>query len=104
MTRLFYGLLLPCAITFAAGNLHAQGLLDPKTQPQFVNPLPVPAVIDARNGGSFTISITQFEQNLGLVDPVTRQPLRTKVWGYNGTYPGIPFWPAGHPVDIFMGE
>jgi hypothetical protein len=31
-------------------------VLDPKTQPQFVNPLPVPSVIDGRNGGLFTVA------------------------------------------------
>lgn len=80
-----FGLLL-----LACGSLavKAQLLLNPKTQPQFVNPLPVPGVIDARNGGTFSLSITQFSQDLGLVDPQTKQPLLTKVWGYNGTYPG----------------
>jgi spore coat protein A, manganese oxidase len=72
-------------------NTNAQTLLDPKSQPQFVNPLPIPSVIDARSGGSFTISISQFEQHLGLIHPVTKQPLLTKVWGYNGTYPGPTF-------------
>ena len=57
----------------------AQNFLDPKTQPQFVNPLPIPAVIDARSGGTFTVSISQFEQQLGLIDPETKQPLTTKV-------------------------
>lgn len=63
-------------------------LLDPFTQPQFVNPLPIPSVIDGRNGGTFTISINQFYQDLGLRNPATGQPMLTKVWGYNGTYPG----------------
>ena len=63
-------------------------LLDPSTQLQFVNPLPIPSVIDGRNGGTFTISISQFKQDLGLRDPVTGHPMLTKVWGYNGTYPG----------------
>ena len=66
----------------------AQSLLDPKTQPQFVNPLPVPSIIDARNGGTFTINISQFNQWLGLIDPISQQRLNTKVWGYNGSYPG----------------
>src|SRR6187431_2933565 len=63
-------------------------LLDPSTQLQFVNPLPIPSVIDGRNGGTFTISINQFYQDLGLRNPATGQPMLTKVWGYNGTYPG----------------
>src|SRR6187551_182696 len=66
----------------------AQTLLNPKTQPQFVNPLPIPSVVDGRNGGTFTIGISQFDQWLGLIDPVTQQHMNTKVWGYNGTYPG----------------
>lgn len=82
----------------------AQNLLNPKTQPQFVNPLPIPTtnVIDARNGGIFHVSITQFLQNLGLVDPVNGQSLVTKVWGYNGFYPGPTILAqSGIPVDLF---
>lgn len=66
----------------------SQLLLDPKTQNQFVNPLPIPSVIDGRNGGTFTIGVSQFNQWLGLVDPSTQQHLNTTVWGYNGSYPG----------------
>jgi spore coat protein A, manganese oxidase len=69
-------------------RVFSQVLLNPLTQPQFVNPLPIPAVVDARAGGLFSLDITQFEQNLGLVNPMNNQPLLTKVWGYNGTYPG----------------
>src|SRR5688500_20063864 len=86
--RLPFYVLLLLAMSNTAQNTIAQNLLDPKTQPQFVNPLPIPSVIDARNGGTFTISINQFEQQLGLIDPVTKQPLSTKAWGYNGSYPG----------------
>ncbi|HSF44385.1 MAG TPA: multicopper oxidase domain-containing protein, partial [Chitinophagaceae bacterium] len=79
-----------------------QILLDPNSQPRFVNPLPVPAVIDARDGGKFTIGITQFDQWLGLVDPGTQQPLRTKVWGYNGMYPGPTILAKKDvPVEVF---
>ncbi|HYX09400.1 MAG TPA: multicopper oxidase domain-containing protein, partial [Bacteroidales bacterium] len=76
-------------LTFSS-TVSAQALLlDPLTQPQFVNPLPVPGVIDATNGGTFTITMTEFTQDLGLVDPVDlATPLLTKVWGYNNTYPG----------------
>ncbi|HYK47793.1 MAG TPA: multicopper oxidase domain-containing protein, partial [Parafilimonas sp.] len=66
----------------------AQNLLDPLSQPKFVNPLPIPSVIDGRNGGTFTVSISQFKQDLGLRDPATGAPMLTKVWGYNGSYPG----------------
>ena len=66
----------------------SQTTLDPKTQSQFINPLPIPSIIDGRNGGLFTIGISQFDQWLGLVNPGTQQPMLTKVWGYNGSYPG----------------
>jgi spore coat protein A len=62
--------------------------LNPSTQLQFVNPLPIPSVIDGRNGGTFTVSINQFYQDLGLRNPITGQTMLTKVWGYNGSYPG----------------
>ena len=86
-----YELRLICIITISAFpvDIAAQTtLLNPYSQPQFVNPLPIPSVIDGRNGGTFTISINQFYQDLGLSDPTTGQPILTKVWGYNGTYPG----------------
>src|SRR4051794_24112371 len=66
----------------------APALLNPATQPKFVNPLPIPSVLDVRAGGTHTITVSQVQQNLGLIDPVTLQPLSTTVWGYNGTYPG----------------
>lgn len=72
-----------CQVVTAQTNL-----LNPSTQLQFVNPLPIPSVIDGRNGGVFTISINQFDQDLGLRNTATGQPMLTKVWGYNGTYPG----------------
>ncbi|HEV8273275.1 MAG TPA: multicopper oxidase domain-containing protein [Chitinophagaceae bacterium] len=77
---LFFGFCVP--------TIKAQSLLDPRTQTQFVNPLPVPSVIDGRSGGTFTINISQFNQWLGLIDPTTQQHLNTTVWGYNGSYPG----------------
>lgn len=81
--------LLQATITlFFVPALIAQNLLDPLSQPKFVNPLPIPGVIDLRSGGSVTIAVTQFEQDLGLVNPVSGQPLKTKVWGYHGQYPG----------------
>src|SRR5688500_20330036 len=69
--------------------LLAVDLLDPLTQPKFVNPLPIPGVIQPTKPGgtSYQVSISQFEQQLGLYDLVTGQPMRTTVWGYNGSYP-----------------
>jgi len=80
----------------------AQSLLDPKTQSQFVNALPVPSVVDGRNGGTFTIGISQFDQWLGLINPITQQPMNTTVWGYNGTYPGPTFVVRKDvPISVF---
>ncbi|HEY1115827.1 MAG TPA: multicopper oxidase domain-containing protein [Chitinophagaceae bacterium] len=103
MRQLLYLLLLLSVSSIPVSGLpQAPTLLDPKTQPQFVNPLPVPGVLDGRNGGTFEISITQFRQNLGLVNPATGQPMETTVWGYNGTYPGPTIVAQkGVPIDVF---
>ncbi len=80
-------------ILFSA-TVHVFGqLLDPVSHPKFVTPLPIPARIDATNGGNFEMSMEQTVQNLGLFDPVTLAPLSTTVWGYGllgqpVTYPG----------------
>ena len=80
----------------------SQSLLHPQSQPQFVNALPIPAIIDGRNGGLFTIGISQFDQDLGLIDPVTKSSLPTKVWGYNGSYPGPTILAKKNvPIQIF---
>jgi len=80
--------LIMMAGLFLPQHVSGQNLLDPLTQPKFVNPLPVPSAIDGRNGGTFTISISQFYQDLGLRNPMNGQTMLTQVWGYNGTYPG----------------
>ncbi len=101
MKKLLYALQLFCIMTVSAGDVLAQDLLDPLSQPRFVNPLPIPSVIDARNGGNFTVAITQFQQNLGILDPVSKQPLSTTVWGYNGSYPGPSILARQNtPIDI----
>src|ERR1051325_9990264 len=62
-------------------------LLNPLSQTQFVQSLPDPSVINTTAGGTFNVSISQFYQALGLRSP-SGDPLYTKVWGYNGSYPG----------------
>ncbi len=69
----------------------AQVLLNPMTQPKFVNPVPVPPAIDVTGGGSYVFDVKPCVQNLGLVDPVTGAPLMTNLWGYDGRYPGPTF-------------
>ena len=76
-------------------------LLDPLTQPKFVNPLPLPGLIDAKGGGSYSVAITQQQQQLGIYDPVSNAPLTTTVWGYNGSYPGPTIEALkGAPIDV----
>lgn len=93
--------LLTASMLHFAAMLMAQNLLDPRSQPKFVNPLPIPGAIDMRSGGSITIAVTQFEQDLGLVNPISKQALKTKVWGYSGQYPGPTILTRkGFPVTI----
>jgi spore coat protein A len=107
-------LLLGLAATFAQ---EGPALLDPATQPKFVNPVPNPldpsfifqpdGAIAGPNGDEayYQIGIFQFQQNLGLVDAMGN-PLMTTVWGYgkNGasaTYPGRTFEVVrDNPVNI----
>ncbi|HEY3392309.1 MAG TPA: multicopper oxidase domain-containing protein [Lacipirellulaceae bacterium] len=89
-------------VLFGSTNLcwaNSIALLNPLTQPKFVNPLPNP--LDPSfifqptvlGGSHYEIGAFQTSQNLGLVDLVTKQPLSTAVWGYGtsadtATYPG----------------
>jgi spore coat protein A len=80
---------------------HTQVLLDPNTQPKFVNPLPIAARIDMTGGGYLEIEARQAQQHLGIYDPVTGSPLMTTLWGYNGSYPGPTIVARSNvPLDI----
>lgn len=77
-------------------------LLDPYTQPKFVNAVANPLdpsfifTPETAGGSHYEIGVRQTTQWLGLVDPVTGAPLQTTVWGYANnadptqgtTYPG----------------
>lgn len=79
------------AFSYVSFTANAQvKLLDPSTQTKFVNPLPLPGAAQpvSPGGSHYEISMTQFQQDLGLKHPTTGQPLMTTVWGYNGSYPG----------------
>jgi spore coat protein A len=65
-----------------------QVLLDPLTQPQFVNTLTIPPTIDGRSGGVVDMSVTQKSFKLGIINPITKAPLSTTMWSYNGSVPG----------------
>ena len=80
-------------IVLAAAWSASAALLDPTTQPKFVNPLPIPSAVDMTKGGSFHGYMKQLQQDLGIKDPITGDPMLTTVWGYQvGTvgpsYPG----------------
>ena len=86
-------------------NSFSQGLLNPTTHPKFVNPLPIPAQLNATNGGKFNMHMAQTQQWLGLVDG-TGTPLMTTVWGYGlkknaVTYPG-PTFVASKNVPVYV--
>lgn len=80
------------AKTDAASPKTVATLLDPANQPRFVNPLPVPEVIDAGRPAGYVLQMRQNDQWLGLVDG-SGQRLETTIWGYglpghDVTYPG----------------
>ena len=66
----------------------AAALLDPHTQPQFAEPLPIPAVLSPTSPGHYEVTMDQVVQNVGIINPITSAPLSTTVWGYNGAWPG----------------
>ncbi|HEY4591188.1 MAG TPA: multicopper oxidase domain-containing protein, partial [Thermoanaerobaculia bacterium] len=82
--------------------------INPAALPQFVNPLPnpldnvlVPDTTTYPGYDYYHISMLQVRQNLGVVD-ATGAPLTTKVWGYNGFYPGPTIEARkGRPVKVF---
>lgn len=77
-------------------------MLNPRTQPKFINSLPSPMRIDATEGGIFTIEMRETEQWLGLYEgpgaddeygTEDDELLNTTIWGYGlpdreVTYPG----------------
>jgi spore coat protein A, manganese oxidase len=78
-------------------------LLDPLTQPKFVHELPIPSVIEPTvpGGSHYEVFMTQFEHDMGLLDPETGAPLLTRLWGYNESYPGPTFetW-KNEPITV----
>lgn len=92
--------LLIAMLATATMDAQVQALLNPYTQQKFVNPLPIPSVIQPMNpnGTYYEVSMTQFTQDLGLKDS-NGNPFLTTVWGYNGSYPG-PTFEAGRNIPI----
>ena len=75
-----------------------QQALDPNTIPKYVDPLPLPARIDATGSGDgckpttpvpITLTVKEFEQQvLPATSTAGVQFSKTRVWGYNESYPG----------------
>ena len=125
-------LALTLVATLLAGAALAQpALLDPATQPKFVNDVPdalAPGFLyqaaDMGTHDYYEVGMYQIEQPLGLIDPVTGAPLLTKCFAYgtgpgfpNATYPGrtfivqkdwksrcVSFQKYGHPDKITARE
>jgi spore coat protein A len=102
---------LIAALTIAVGLLAVSAvaqtaLLDPATQPRFVNDVPDaldPGFIyqptDAGGYDYYEVGMYEIEQPLGLIDPVSGAPLLTKCYAY-GTGPGFPN--ATYPGRTFI--
>jgi spore coat protein A len=105
-TGLGAGMLLPWSLMPKKAYAQSLPLLDPLSQPRFVNPLPNPLApnyiyqpsgIDPSSGlPLFDIRAEQISHDAGLVDPVSGRRLQTTVWGY-----GTPTQPAVYPGYSF---
>lgn len=88
---LFKSLMLLLIILGIRQPLTAQNgeLLDPLSQAKFINELPIPTPMQPETDGGnyYKVSMSQFQQHLGIFDE-SGSPLYTTVWGYNGSYPG----------------
>ncbi|GAB3774912.1 multicopper oxidase [Ramlibacter monticola] len=109
-------LLVPMGLLPRAARAQSVALLDPLTQPRFVNPLPnplapkyhfLPTGIDGASGlPLFEIKAQQIRHDAGLVDPVTGARLTHTAWGYGtalqpALYPGYTFeLPKGLAVKV----
>ncbi|MGB5896504.1 MAG: multicopper oxidase domain-containing protein, partial [Ignavibacteriaceae bacterium] len=102
--KFHFGILLTILLFSFQQISFTQSLLLPSSQTKFVNPLPIPAQINATNGGTFDMYMEETQQWLGLVDGVGN-PLMTTVWGYGPsgavTYPG-PTFIAKKNVPVYV--
>lgn len=106
------GLVLPWS--FLANKAYAQSLplLDPASQPKFVNALPNPLApdyifrptgVDGPSGlPRFDVRIEQIMHDAGLVDPVSGRRLQHTAWAY-GTPSQTPVYP-GYTFNLRTGQ
>jgi len=98
--RMLAGLTAAILVAGCVDTPPASLRLDPKLQPKFVSTLPNPmenvlAPDTSTYPGTdyYHVRMSQVRQDLGLIDPETKKPLLTTVWGYGdargkATYPG----------------
>ncbi|MBI2959060.1 MAG: multicopper oxidase domain-containing protein [Betaproteobacteria bacterium] len=100
------GTLLPLSLASRKAFAQSLPLLDPMSQPKFVNPLPNPLApnyifqpsgIDPLSGlPLFDVRAEQITHDAGLIDPASGRRLQSTVWGY-----GTPSQPAVYPGYSF---
>jgi FtsP/CotA-like multicopper oxidase with cupredoxin domain len=82
-----FAVIFALAVHLPAGA-QSQTLLDPSTQPRWVNQLPIPKVLrptasPAYPGADYyEVRVTQFKQWMGLYEPGTLKRTYTTSWGY----------------------
>lgn len=100
------GLLLPLSLMSKKAFAQSVPLLDPLSQPKFVNRLPNPlapeyifqssGIDPASKLPLYKINVERITHDAGLVDPVSGRRLLTSAWGY-----GTPNQPARYPGYSF---
>jgi len=99
MRKLCLPALVLVACVFSLRLAAAQGMLDPTQLTKFIDPLPIPAVVQPTGVFSGTpyydVTLDQMNQQLHS------QLAPTPVWGYNQSYPGPSFVVrSGQPVTV----
>lgn len=105
------GLLVPMSMLPGAARAQSAPLLNPRSQPRFVNPLPNPLApsyiyqptgVDAAGHPLFDIAVQQIRHDAGLVDPASGRRLTHTAWAYGtATQPAI--YP-GYSFDLRQGQ
>jgi spore coat protein A len=105
-------LLVPMSLIPRAARAQSVPLLDPLSQPRFVNPLPNPLApsyifqptgVDAATGQPlYDISVQQIRHFAGLVDPATGRRLSNTAWAY-GTASQPAIYP-GYSFNLMQGQ
>ena len=106
------GMLLPMSLISRTAHAQSVPLLDPMSQPRFVNALPNPLApnyifqptgVDGRSGlPLYDIRAEQIKHDAGLLDPVNGRRLQHTAWAY-GTPSQTPVYP-GYTFNLRSGQ